>query len=83
MRVCLEDCMIDGLALPKWMHVCPVCKSYTYDLDEIERAMNEPTIPIELVDKVDLDRMLSMLISNQENWDEMDWEFVSEMQKKY
>ena len=84
MRVCLEDnCLIDGIALPKWFHVCPVCKHHTYDLDEIERAMQETPIPIELVDSYDLNRMLEMLRSNQENWDEEEWKFIDYLEQKY
>jgi hypothetical protein len=84
MKVCItDDCLIEGLALPNWFHVCPVCGYTTWNLEEILKSMKETPIPIEFVDKVDLDRMISMLHSNQENWDDKDWEFVWEMQNKY
>ena len=84
MRVCAtDDCLIEGLALPKWFHVCPVCGYETWDLDEIERAMKETPISIELVETADLNRMLGLLYSNQENWDEEEWDFVAEMHEKY
>lgn len=84
MRVCLGDkCTIDGFALPKWFHVCPVCKEHTYDLDEIEQAMKETPIPIEFVDRDDLLGMLMLMNGNQENWDDADWEFVERVTTKY
>jgi len=84
MKVCIEDdCPMEGLALPNWMDVCPVCKNYTYDLEGIERAMNEPGIPIEMVDRKDLNYMLELLRSNQEDWDYQEWDFVVEMHEKY
>lgn len=84
MKVCIEDdCPIEGLALPNWMDVCPVCGYNTWSLEELERAMEEPGIPIELVDSYDLNRMLEMLRSNQENWDEEEWKFIDYLEQKY
>lgn len=78
-----DDCLIEGLALPNWFHVCPVCGYNTWDLDGIEKDMREPGIKVELVDMDDLNGMLSLLHTNQNNWDDKDWGFVWEMQNKY
>lgn len=51
MKVCItDDCLIEGLALPSWFHVCPVCGYTTWPLEEIERAMQEPGIKIRFID---------------------------------
>ncbi len=84
MRTCIEDnCPAEGLELPKWMHVCPVCGWTTYDLEEIKRAMEEPGTQIELVDREDLVNLIELLGSNQENWDDEDFEFIEKMREKY
>lgn len=45
-----DDCSIEGLALPNWFHVCPVCGYNTWPLEEIERAMREPGIKTRFID---------------------------------
>jgi hypothetical protein len=45
--------------------------------------MEEPRTQIELVDREDLVNLIELLGSNQENWDDEDFEFIERMREKY
>ena len=79
MRACItDDCPADGVELPNWFHVCPVCGYTTIDLEEIKRSMAEPGIKIALVDWDDLTAIVNIL-ENETGY----FKFAEELKKKY